>query len=237
MRKTKLLYNVDFSSVLSTDPVDIDTISLSYLDNNKFIISGLDTIHPVFLNTEYFMSVLQKSIDTVNNSGDVKELKNFIYDNMNNKECIDFPSPKNITRPRSFTVSRINVVYGRSTLINNIQNLGAININMIKVDSKGKHKFTLCINIYSSGNMSISIVPGDSYYGGDIVIGLDAVKFLQMISDAVDAISCKDVVEFNTMKRRIFEKSMCSHITQSRRVPAYINNKQWTKSLKLGEEV
>lgn len=237
MRKTKLLYNVDFSSVLSTDPVNIDTISLSYLDNNKFIISGLDTINPIFLNTEYFMSIIQKSIDTVNNSGDVKELKNFIYDNMNNKECIDFPSQKNITRPRSFTVSRINVTYGRSTLINNIQNLGAININMIKFDSKGKHKFTLCINIYSSGNMSISIVPGDLYYGGDIVIGLDAVKFLRMISDAVDAISCKDVVEFNTMKRRIFEKSMCSHITQSRRVPAYINNKQWTKSLKLGEEV
>ena len=236
MRKTKLLYNVDFSSVLSTDPVNIDTISLSYLDNNKFIISGLDTINPVFLNTEYFMNVLQKSIDTVNNGGDVKELKNFIYDNMNNKECIDFPSPKNITHPRSFTVSRINVTYGRSTLINNIQNLGAININMIKFDSKGKHKFTLCINIYSSGNMSISIVPGDLYYGGDIVIGLDAVKFLQMISDAVDAISCKDVVEFNTMKRRIFEKSMCSHITQSRRPPAYIN-KQCTTSLKPGEEV
>lgn len=77
MRKTKLLYNVDFSSVLSTDSVDIDTISLSYLDNNKFIISGLDTIHPVFLNTEYFMSIIQKSIDTVNNGGDVKELKNF----------------------------------------------------------------------------------------------------------------------------------------------------------------
>lgn len=95
---------------------------------------------------------------------------------------------------------------------------------MIKFDSKRKHKFTLCINIYSSGNMSISIVPGDLYYSGDIVIGLDAI-------------SCKDVVEFNTMKRRIFEKSMCSHITQSRRVPAYINNKQWTKSLKLGEEV
>lgn len=61
----------------------------------------------------------------------------------------------------------------------------------------------------------------------DIVIGLDAV----------DAISCKDVCEFNMIKRRIFEKSMCSHITQSRRPPAYINNKQWTKSLKLGEEV
>lgn len=238
MNKSKLLYNVDFSSVSSSDTVDIDTISLSYLDNNKFIISGLDTLHPIVLNTEYFMNVLQKSIDTVNNDGDVKELKNFIYDNMMNKECIDFPSPlKNITHPRSFTVSRINVTYGRSTLINNIQNLGAININMIKFDSKGKHKFTLCINIYSSGNMSISIVPGDLYYGGDIVIGLDAVKFLRMISDAVDAISCKDVVEFNTMKRRIFEKSMCSHITQSRRVPAYINNKQWTKSLKLGEEV
>lgn len=42
------------------------------------------------------MNVLQKSIDTVNNGGDVKELKNFIYDNMNNKECIDFPSPKNM---------------------------------------------------------------------------------------------------------------------------------------------
>lgn len=236
MRKTKLLYNVDFSSVSSSDPVNIDTISLSYLDNNKFIISGLDTIHPIFLNTEYFMSIIQKSIDTVNNGGDVKELKNFIYDNMMNKECIDFPSPKNITHPRSFTVSRINVVYGRSTLINNIQNIESVNINMIKFDSKGKHKFTLCINIYSSGNMSISIVPGDSYYGGDIVIGLDAVKFLRMISDAVDAISCKDVVEFNTMKRRIFEKSMCSHITQSRRPPAYMN-KQCTKSLKPCEEV
>lgn len=34
MNKSKLLYNVDFSSVLSTDPVNIDTISLSYLDNN-----------------------------------------------------------------------------------------------------------------------------------------------------------------------------------------------------------
>lgn len=107
---------------------------------------------------------------------------------------------------------------------------------MIKFDSKGKHKFTLCINIYSSGNMSISIVPGDSYYGGDIVIGLDAVKFLRMISDAVDAISCKDVVEFNMIKRKIFEKSMCSHITQSRRPLAYIN-KQCTTSLKPGEEV
>lgn len=88
MSKTKLLYNVDFSSVLSTDPVNIDTISLSYLDNNKFIISGLDTINPIFLNTEYFMSIIQKSIDTVNNGGDVKELKNFIYDNMKNKECV-----------------------------------------------------------------------------------------------------------------------------------------------------
>nr|DAX92077.1 MAG TPA: hypothetical protein [Caudoviricetes sp.] len=58
-----------------------------------------------------------------------------------------------------------------------------------------------------------------------------------MISNAVDTISCKDVVEFNMIKRRIFEKSMCSHITQSRRVPAYINNKQRTKSLKLSEEV
>ena len=236
MRKTKLLYNVDFSSVLSTDPVNIDIISLSYLDNNKFIISGLDTIHPVFLNTEYFMNVLQRSIDTVNNGGDVKVLKNFIYDNMNNKECIDFPSPKNITHPRSFTVSRVNVVYGRSTLINNIQNLEAISINMIKVDSKGKKKFTLCINIFSNGNTAISIIPGDSYYGGDIVIGLDAAKFLQMLRDAVDAISCKDVVEFNMIKRKIFEKSMCEHITQSRRVPVYINNKQCTKSLKPGEE-
>lgn len=236
MNKSKLLYNVDFSSVLSTDPVNIDTISLSYLDNNKFIISGLDTINPIFLNTEYFMSIIQKSIDTVNNGGDVKELKNFIYDNMKNKECIDFPSPKNITHPRSFTVSRINVVYGRSTLINNIQNIESVNINMIKVDSKGKHKFTLCINIYSNGNTAISIIPGDSYYGGDIVIGLDAVKFLRMLDDVVDVISCKDVCEFNMIKRRIFEKSMCSHITQSRRLPAYIN-KQCTTSLKPGEEV
>lgn len=62
---SKLLYNVDFSSVSSSDPVNVDTISLSYLDNNKFIISGLDTLHPIVLNTEYFMNVLQKSIDTV----------------------------------------------------------------------------------------------------------------------------------------------------------------------------
>lgn len=233
---SNLLYNVDFSSVSSLDPVNVNTISLSYLDNNKFIISGFDTMQQIFLNTEYFMSVLQKSIDTVNNGGDVKELKNFIYNNMKNTECVDFPSPKNITRPRSFTVSRINVVYERSTLINNIQNIERVNINMIKVDSKGKHKFTLCINIYSDGNTAISIIPGDSYYGGDIVIGLDAVKFLRMLDNAVDAISCKDVVEFNTMKRRIFEKSMCSHITQSRRRPAYIN-KQCTTSLKPDEEV
>lgn len=237
MNKTKLLYNVDFSSVSSSDPVNIDTISLSYLDNNKFIISGLDTIHPIFLNTEYFMSILQKSIDTVNNCGDVKELKNFIYDNMMNKECIDFPSPpKNITHHKTFTVSKIHVEYkhGPKSFTNNIPNLKSININMIKVDSKGKHKFTLCINIYCNSNMAISIIPGDLYNGDNIVIGLDAVEFLHMIQAAVDNIECKDGYEFNNLMEN-FKNVLSPHIT-NKRPPVYIN-KQCTASLKPGEEV
>jgi hypothetical protein len=234
---SKLLYNVDFSSVSSLDPVNVDTISLSYLNNNKFIISGLGTMQPIFLNTEYFMGVLQKSIDTVNNDGDVKELKNFIYDNMNNMECIDFPSPlKNITHHKTFTVSKIHVEYkhGPKSFTNNIPNLESININMIKVDSKGKHKFTLCINIYNNGNMAISIIPGDLYNGDNIVIGLDAVEFLHMIQAAVDNIECKDGYEFNNLMEN-FKNVLSPHIT-SKRPPAYIN-KQCTASLKPGEEV
>lgn len=189
----------------------------------------------IFLNTEYFMSILQKSIDTVNNGGDVKELKNFIYNNMKNTECVDFPSPKNITRPRSFTFSQIGVIYysGPKLFNNNTQDLESINIDMIKIDSKGRHKFTLYINIYRNGNIAISIIPGDLYSGDNIVIGLDAVKFLRMLDDAVDIISCK---EFDIIKRKVFENSIGSLVTR-KRPSAYINNKQCTTSLKYGKNL
>lgn len=203
MRKTKLLYNVDFSSVLSTDPININTISLSYLDNNKFIISGLDTINQIFLNTEYFMNVLQKSIDTVNNDGDVKELKNFIYDNMNNMECIDFPSPKSINNLKPFTVSRARVVYNYSHKERFDDGIN-IKIELFDIDSHGNDKFVLRINIYNDSNMNISIIPGYSYYGENIVIELDAVKMLQMLRNSISIVSLNEYVN-NIMKN--FEDS------------------------------
>ena len=151
---------------------------------------------------------LQKSIDTVNNCGDVKELKNFIYNNMKNTECVDFPSPKNIEHPKVFAASQARVVYNYSHKEQFDDNIN-IKIELFDIDSHRNDKFVLRINIYNDGSMNMIIIPGESHDGDDIAIELDAVKLLQMLRNSISIVSLNEYVH-NIMKN--FEDSTRSLI-------------------------